>query len=73
MKDQYVLEWSKKQNAFHIQPLISSLANNQAAFIEDKPTTDYIVLMVGEKEACHTMADNHRYKIKSREKLFAYE
>ncbi len=61
----FVLEWSKKSNCFHIQPLETLLARNQECFIKNK-TNDYILLMVGEKEMCHNMADNHRWRLSDR-------
>jgi hypothetical protein len=60
----YVLEWSKKQESFHIQPLEHLLAKNQLCFIE-KTSHDYIVLMVGEKEVCFEMADHWRDRLVS--------
>ncbi len=66
MTTKYVLEWSKKSNVFHIQPLESLLATNQTAFIYDKSTPDYIVLMVGDKQAVHEMADHWRDRLKQR-------
>lgn len=64
---QYVLEWSKKSNCFHIQPLSDMLASNQRLFIENIGG-DYIVIMAGSKEACHTMADSHRDRLLFRSK-----
>ena len=63
--NQYVLEWSKGQNCFHIQRLTDALASNQKRFIDNK-SHDWLVLMVGEKEACHAMADNHRPRLYER-------
>ncbi|MFA5900472.1 MAG: hypothetical protein WC829_15340 [Hyphomicrobium sp.] len=62
----YVLEWSRKSNGFHIQPLESTLAGNQKCFMENT-SHDYIVLMVGEKDVCERMADNWRSRLASRE------
>lgn len=62
----YVLEWSKQTNTFHVQPLSSLLATNQTAFINNKSTPDYIVLMVGDKQAVHEMADHWRDRLKQR-------
>lgn len=69
MTTKYVLEWSKKTNNFHIQPLSNLLAHNQTAFLHDKSTPDYIVLMVGEKDSVHEMADHWRNRIHEREAL----
>ena len=62
---QYVLEWSSKSNGFHIQKLEDMLAANQCAFVKNT-THNYIVLMVGTKEVCHSMADNHRDRLLQR-------
>lgn len=64
---QYVLEWSKKSNGFHTQPIENTLANNQKCFMEDR-SHDYIILMVGTLDACCAMADNHRDRLKDRSK-----
>lgn len=71
MTTKYVLEWSQKTNNFHIQPLASLLANNQAAFVDDKPVTNYVVLMVGEKDAVHAMSDSWRDRLVARSTLEA--
>jgi len=55
----YCLEWSKKQNCFHVQNLVESLAKNQESFMADT-SHDYIVLMVGTFKVCTEMADRHR-------------
>lgn len=59
---QYVLEWSRKSNGFHIQPIEATLANNQKCFVNNT-SHDYIVLMVGSHDACCAMADNHRPRL----------
>ena len=69
MKNQYVLEWSQKTNNFHIQPLENLLAYNQTAFVDNKPTPDYIVLFVGTKDAVHTMSDSWRNRLFEREAM----
>jgi hypothetical protein len=68
MKNAYVLEWSQKTNNFHIQPLDSLLAQNQEAFISNRPLSDYVVLMVGSKDAIHDMADHWRHRMENRAK-----
>lgn len=62
---QHVLEWSRKSNGFHIQPVETLLARNQGCFIENR-SHDYIVLMVGSHEVCCAMADNHRDRLHDR-------
>ena len=66
MKNAYVLEWSQKTNNFHIQPLDSLLAQTQEAFIANRPLSDYVVLMVGKKDAIHDMADHWRKRMENR-------
>ena len=73
MKNAYVLEWSNKTNNFHIQPLSNLLAYNQTAFIDGKQTSDYIVLMVGEKDAVHEMADHWRDRLEKRKKPVSFD
>lgn len=68
---QYVLEWSQSTNNFHIQPVSQLCARNQQAFIDDKPLRDYAILMVGEKDAVHAMADSWRERIKERDRVRA--
>lgn len=63
----FVLEWSRKSNGFHIQPVETMLAGNQKLFLLER-SHDYIVLMIGEKEACHQMADNWRPRLTERVK-----
>lgn len=70
MTKQYVLEWSKKSNGFHIQPLETTLANNQKRFMADN-SHDWIVLMVGSNDSCQAMADNHRERLYGRIKPMA--
>lgn len=67
MTKQYVLEWSKKTNNFHIQPLSNLLAHNQSAFVCDQQTQDYIVIFSGTQDAVHEMANHWRTRIRERE------
>lgn len=62
---QYVLEWSKKSNTFHVQPIETTLAKNQECFLEDT-SHDWIVLMVGSHDVITNMADHHRGRLKER-------
>lgn len=59
---QYVLEWSKKSNTFHIQPIETTLAKNQECFINNT-SHDWIVLMVGSHDVIANMADHHRDRL----------
>lgn len=67
---QYVLEWSKKQNSFHIQPIENTLAKNQECFVGDT-SHDYIVLMIGSHDVITQMAEHHRDRLKEREGVAA--
>lgn len=48
MSKQFVLCWSKSQNAVHIESLEDMLSSNRAAY-KDNRATDYIPLYVGDK------------------------
>lgn len=65
---QYVLEWSKRSNCFHVQKLCDLLAKNQECFLRDS-SHDYIALMVGSFDAVTAMAENQRDKLKERTKV----
>lgn len=67
---QYVLEWSKKANCFHIQPIENTLASNQKCFIEER-SHDYLILMVGNHDAVCDMADSWRDRLIDRIKQAA--
>lgn len=62
MTHQYVLEWSKRSNTFHIQPIETTLAKNQECFLKDT-SHDWIVLMVGTHDVITNMADHHRERL----------
>ena len=63
---QYVLEWSRKTNNFHVQPLADALAAAQMALITNNPI-EYRIIMVGTQDVCLTMAQSHRDKLRERE------
>jgi len=63
--EQWVLEWEKSGNNFHVQTLSKSLASAQERFIKDQQIY-WAILMVGTYEAVCTMADNQRYRIRER-------
>lgn len=67
---QYVLEWSKKSNGFHVQPLANLLTKNQELFMADR-SHDYILLMVGPFETVTKMAETHRHVLEEREQRIA--
>ena len=62
----YVLEWSKKGNQFHIQPIETTLAKNQERFMANN-SHDWMVIFIGERDACSRMADNWRGRLVDRE------
>lgn len=63
--EQWVLEWSRKTNNFHIQKLADALAQVQHSFVMNS-ANDYKIIMVGPKEVCHQMADTHRHRLSGR-------
>lgn len=66
--DQWVLEWSARQNAFHIQTLSETLSTNRRWYSENLTTTnDYRILLVASKDECHLAADNARRTLQERE------
>lgn len=67
---QYVLEWSKKSNSFHVQPIETTLAKNQECFLKDA-SHDYIVLMVGTHDVITNMANHHRGRLIDRTEQIA--
>jgi hypothetical protein len=66
MSKQWVLEWSNKQNAFHVQPAINSMESNLNKLISGG-RCDYITVFIGTQDACHEVAANYRHYLKSRE------
>lgn len=64
----WVLEWSQRQNAFHIQRLDKTLSFNRRLYAEDKNClNDYRVIHVGEKDTCEAMANACRQTLRDRE------
>lgn len=59
---QYVLEWSKKSNSLHVQPIETTLAKNHGCFLSDT-SHDWIVLMVGSFDVITQMAEHHRERL----------
>jgi hypothetical protein len=55
----YTLEWSQRQQAFHIQPLHETVRKNRDAFVQNR-RTDYIVIHVGTQAECQLGADTLR-------------
>jgi hypothetical protein len=71
-QDQWVLEWSKHSNNFHVQHLHESLAWAQMCFLENKQNL-WSIIMVGSREVVDSMADSSRSKLRDRSipKIFA--
>ena len=70
--EKWALEWSHKQNCFHIQRLEESFAITQDCFIINRPPL-YSILMIGDKEVCHRMANSWRSRIRERDIVRASE
>ena len=66
MSNTFVLEWSKKQNAFHVQDVDLMMNKNISALIDDRGS-DYIVLGIGSREKIDQLADKYRHYIARRE------
>jgi hypothetical protein len=66
MSDSYVLEWSKKQNAFHIQETKVMIEKNLNNMIGDG-SNDYIVVFQGSREGCDTVASKLRSRLVDRD------
>ncbi len=62
MKDLYVLEWSKKQNAFHIQTALLSVEWNLAVLLAGE-STDYIPIMFGTRAECEVIHRRYRNRL----------
>ena len=66
MSKQWVLEWSKRQNAFHIQEAGRAIESNLQAMVSER-VCDYITVMIGSREDCDKTADRFRHYLKKRE------
>lgn len=40
----YVLEWSRSQQAFHVQTLVEAIQDNMIGFFHEGKTGDYVIL-----------------------------
>jgi hypothetical protein len=65
-EENYVLEWSKSQNCFHVQHIKVTISNNRRLLVSNK-THDYIVLAVGSYDEVSTQAETWRGLLRSRE------
>ena len=63
----YVLEWSCRQNAFHIQEENLAIEKNLNHLL-DNNKTDYIVICRGTREQCDHQAKRFRAYLMRREK-----
>ena len=63
---QYVLLWSKSQNALHIETLSCLVEKNIKALGMNKSLTDYHVISVGSRKDCEHIADQVRPRHVSR-------
>ena len=59
MNGEYVLLWSARQNALHIQTVATMLESNRIAYREAIPC-DYVPLVIGSRELVDATADNLR-------------
>ena len=55
----YILEWSKKQNACHIDEINRSLERNLNNMIANEDN-DYIPLHIGSREECEQVLNSYR-------------
>ena len=67
MTDLWVLEWSSRQNAFHIQTAETSVERNLVNMIRDQ-STDYITICIGTREECDSPADRFRHYLVARQR-----
>lgn len=70
MNDKYVLEWSRKQNAFHIQPEGKAVEMNLQALVSNYER-DYATIAIGAREHCEMVAKHFRPYLKQREQAFS--
>lgn len=62
LEEIYVLEWSKKQNAFHRHLLSSCIETNLSNF-HGGISNDYIPIMAGTHSECRKAANDLRHKL----------
>jgi hypothetical protein len=66
MTEQWVLLWSHKQNALHIEPLSLMFTNNRNAY-RDNRGGDYRLLLIGTREEVDATCDSMRSTMANRE------
>ncbi len=62
MKDLYVLEWSKKQNAFHIHSALLTVERNLNVLLAGE-STDYVPIMIGTEAECEVIHRRYRNRL----------
>lgn len=62
----FVLEWSKKQNSFHLHEAKACIESNLSAFIGNE-TRDYIPVMIGSRDDCEFILNKYRHRLMERE------
>ena len=64
----YVVEWSKQQNALHVQTMDKATKDALNRFLANETTSgDYVVVYVGDEEKAHFVANQLRPYLASRE------
>jgi hypothetical protein len=66
MTEPYVLLWSQRQNALHIEPLEFMFTNNRNAY-RDNRGGDYRLLLIGTREEVDATCDSMRSTMANRE------
>jgi hypothetical protein len=62
----WVLLWSHRANAFHVEPLQHMLKSNVRAYADDRPM-DYVPILIGTYDQCSTTAAGCRYTLARRQ------
>ena len=65
MSDRWVLEWSKKQNSFHVQEVGNMIESNLNKLLNNH-SSDYITLGIGPRSEIDKLADRYRSYLKNR-------
>lgn len=60
MNGEYALLWSKKQGMQHIEKVDQMLSINRLAYMDNKPTNDYIPIAMGTFEEMSETANSIR-------------
>ena len=66
----WVLEWSQRQNALHIQQIHKTLDFNRKLYVDNKKAAnDYRVVHIGSRADCEAMAASCRQTMEARDKF----